>query len=433
MFKTLKEAFKIKEVRTKILITLLLLLIYRVGCWIPVPGIDTAVFQSAVSSDNGGFFSLLSSISGGALANGSLLALGVAPYINASIIIQLLSYVIPSLERLSKQGDEGRKKINFYTRIAALVMSVAQAVGIVLAFSNSGYVYTNIFPGAPEWITGVIVVCVLIAGGMFTLWLGEKISDIGVANGLSLIIFVGILSTAATTVVTSLKGLFAGNAEYGWTLLLFLLAVVVIFALIVFIDLAERKIPVQYANQVRGRKMYGGQSTHIPMKINGSGVMPIIFASAIITFPQLIMSIFWPNSSAYAWYSKYMGSSSWIYIVLSSLLILLFAFFYAQLSFNPDDVSKNIQQNGGFIPGIRPGRPTADYLRKISKRITLFGAIFLAFINLIPSLIFKAIDGVILVNALTATGMLIVVSVAIELNQQLQNQLLMRNYRGFLK
>lgn len=179
--------------------------------------------------------------------------------------------------------------------------------------------------------------------------------------------------------------------------------------------------------------MYGGQSTHIPMKINGSGVMPIIFASAIITFPQLIMSIFWPNSSAYAWYSINMGNTSWLYIVLSSVLILFFAFFYAQLSFNPDDVSKNIQQNGGFIPGIRPGKPTADYLRKISKRITLFGAIFLAFINLIPSLIFKAIDGVILVNALTATGMLIVVSVAIELNQSLQNQLLMRNYRGFLK
>ncbi len=433
MFKTLKEAFKIKEVRKKILLTLLLLLVYRIGCWIPVPGIDASVFSASVTSDNGGFFSLLSSISGGALANGSLLALGVGPYINATIIIQLLSYAIPSLEKLSKQGDEGRKKINFYTRIAALIMSIAQAVGIVMAFSNGGYAFNNIFPGAPEWITGAVVCAILVAGGMFTLWLGEKISEIGVGNGLSLIIFVGILSTAGTALLNGIQGIFAGNLDYIWTLLIFLLAVVLVFGLIVFIDLAERKIPVKYANQIRGRKMYGGQQTNIPMKVLGTGVMPIIFASAFITFPQLIMSIFWPTSAAYRWYSTWLGASSWVYIVVSSLLILFFAFFYSQLTFNPDDVAKEIQQNGGFIPGMRPGRQTADYLRGVSKRITLFGAIFLAFVNLIPSLIFKAIDGFILVNALTATGMLIVVSVAIEFNQQLEAQLFMRTYKGFLK
>lgn len=432
MFKTIKEAFKIKEVRIKIWITLALLLVYRIGCWIPVPGIDVSVFQSAVSNDNGGFFSLLSSISGGALSNGAILALGVAPYINASIIIQLLSYVIPSLERLSKEGDDGRQKINFYTRIAALIMSIAQAVGIVLAFSNQGLL-TGIISGAPTWITGTVVVLILVAGGMFTLWLGEKISDLGIANGLSLIIFVGILSTAGSSILSFIRSIANGNLIGLWSLVAFLLAVVLVFGLIVFVDLAERRIPVQYANQIRGRKMYGGQSTNIPLKINGGGVMPIIFASAILTFPQLIMSIFWPNSAAYKWYAAHLGSTSWVYIVISSLLILAFAFFYAQLTFNPDEVSKNIQQNGGFIPGYRPGKPTADYLRKISRRITLFGAIFLAFVNLIPSLVFKAIEGYILVNAFSATGMLIVVSVAIELNQSLENQLLTRQYKGFLK
>jgi len=432
MFKTIKEAFKIKEVRIKIWITLALLLVYRIGCWIPVPGIDVSVFQSAVASDNGGFFSLLSSISGGALSNGAILALGVAPYINASIIIQLLSYVVPSLERLSKEGDAGRQKINFYTRIAALIMSIAQAVGIVLAFSNQGLL-NGIIAGAPIWITGAVVVLILVAGGMFTLWLGEKISDLGIANGLSLIIFVGILSTAGNSILTYIRNIANGNLVGAWSLLAFFIAVILVFGLIVFVDLAERRIPVQYANQIRGRKMYGGQSTNIPLKINGGGVMPIIFASAILTFPQLIMSIFWPNSSAYKWYATYLGSTSWIYIVISSLLILAFAFFYAQLTFNPDEVSKNIQQNGGFIPGYRPGKPTADYLRKISRRITLFGAIFLAIVNLIPSLIFKSIEGYILVNAFSATGMLIVVSVAIELNQSLENQLLTRTYKGFLK
>lgn len=432
MFKTIKEAFKIKEVRIKIWITLALLLVYRLGCWIPVPGIDVSVFRNQVASDNGGFFSLLSSISGGALSNGAILALGVAPYINASIIIQLLSYVIPSLERLSKEGDAGRQKINFYTRVAALVMSIAQAVGIVLAFSNQGLL-TGIIPGSPVWVTGTAVVLVLVAGGMFTLWLGEKISDLGIANGLSLIIFVGILSTAGTSILGYIESIVSGNISGIWSLIIFLVAVILVFALIVFVDLAERRIPVQYANQIRGRKMYGGQSTNIPLKINGGGVMPIIFASAILTFPQLIMSIFWPTSSAYRWYTTYLGGTSWVYIVVSSVLILAFAFFYAQLTFNPDEVSKNIQQNGGFIPGYRPGRPTAEYLRKISRRITLFGAIFLAFVNLIPSLVFKAIEGYILFNAFSATGMLIVVSVAIELNQSLQNQLLTRTYKGFLK
>ena len=233
--------------------------------------------------------------------------------------------------------------------------------------------------------------------------------------------------------LTSIEGI-SSNLSHLWNILIFLVAVLLIFFLIVFVDLAERRVPVQYAKQIKGRKMYGGQSTNIPIRVNASGVMPIIFASALLTFPQLIMSIFWPNSDAMQWYNTNMGAGSWPYIVLTALLILFFSYFYSQISFNPDDISKQIQQNGGFIPGIRPGKPTADYLRKISNRVVLFGAIFLAFIALVPNLVFKGISGdSALINGFSATSLLIVVSVALEFDKQLEAQLLMRNYRGFLK
>ncbi len=242
------------------------------------------------------------------------------------------------------------------------------------------------------------------------------------------------MSSAGLAIIDNIEKIASGNLEGLWTLLIFLAAIIIIFGLIVFVDLAERKVPVQYAKQIKGRKMYGGQSTNIPIRVNGSGVMPIIFASALLTFPQLIMSIFAPNSSAMIWYNTWMGSGSWPYIVVSSLLILFFSYFYAQITFNPDDISKQIQQNGGFIPGIRPGKPTSEYLRKISNRVILFGAIFLAFIALVPNLIFKGIGGdSSLINAFSATGLLIIVSVALEFDKQLEAQLLMKNYKGFLK
>lgn len=431
MFKTFFNAFKIKELRGKILLTLLLLFIFRVGCWLPIPGIDTAVFKSYTEGNV--FLSLLSSISGGALQNGSFLALGVSPYISASIIIQLLAVAIPALERLSKQGEEGRKKMSLYTRLAALVLSIIQAVGIVIAYS--GEIDPNL-AGLPVWMSCTVMAVVLIAGGMFTVWLGERITELGVGNGMSLLIFVGILSTAGTAILSVMEQVFAGNVDYLWTLLIFAVAIVLIFGLIVFVDLAERKIPVQYAKQVKGRKMYGGQSTHIPIKINGSGVMPIIFASALLTVPQMLFQMFWPNSDAYFWYAENLGAGSWAYIVLTAILILFFAFFYSQITFNTDDISKRIQQNGGFIPGIRAGKPTSEYLRKISGRITFFGALFLAFISLIPSLALKGASTTLdstLINAFSATGLMIIVSVALELDKQLEAQMLMRNYRGFLK
>lgn len=430
MFKTIVNAFKVKEIRNKILLTLALLLIYRIGCWLPVPGLILGSFKEAVGSQD--FLSLISSISGGALSQGAILALGISPYISASIIIQLLTIAIPPLERLSKQGEEGRKKIGFYTKICALVLAVAQAIAIVISYKDA--LNTHMFGyEAPVWIIGTLVSIILVAGSMFTYWLGEKITELGIGNGLSLLIFVGILSTAGTSLYANIVGIFQGTYENIIELVIFLVALVLIFGFIVFMDLAERKIPVQYAKQIKGRKMYGGQSTFIPIRVNSTGVMPIIFAMSLLTFPQLLMSIFWPESPAYAWYSQWLGAGSWVYIVAVGLLILFFAYFWQQVTFNPDDIARNIQQNGGFIPTVRAGKPTADYLRRISNRITLFGALFLAVIAIIPSLIFKGIGNGGLVSAFSATGLLIIVSVAIEINKQLEAQMLMRNYRGFLK
>ena len=436
MFKTLVNAFKQKEVRNKLLLTLLLLFIYCVGCWIPLPGIDIQAFNEQIVGVDGeggnSFLALLSAISGGALANCAILALGVSPYITASIIIQLLTIAIPSLEKLSKEGgEEGRKKINYITRWIALVLSFAQAIGIVVAFQS----LLNpdvLWAGASTFITGAMIVVMLTAGGMFTVWLGERITDLGIGNGMSMLIFVGILSSASSAILSAITGI-GSDPNYIWNILIFLVALLLVFVFIVFMDLSERRIPVQYAKQVKGRKMYGGQSTYIPVRLNNSGVMPIIFANALIMFPQLISSIFWPEST---WYQNVLGTDSWAYIVLTALLILFFAYFYAQISFNTDDISRRIQQNGGFIPGIRPGKPTTEYLKRISHRITLFGAIFLSIVALVPSLIFKGIDlasSQSLVGAFSATGLLIIVSVALDFEKRLDAQLMMRTYKGFLK
>ena len=330
---------------------------------------------------------------------------------------------------MSKSGEDGRRKIQLYTRIAALVLAIAQAVGIVVAYSSS--IDANL-SGIPVWLVGCGVVITMVAGAMFTVWIGERITDLGIGNGTSLLIFVGILSSAGTS-ISAIIEYCTVDITYIWYLVLFIVAVVAIFALIVFMDGGERRVQVQYAKQIKGRKVYGGQSNYIPIRINATGVMPIIFASALITFPQLIISVFWPDVT---WYSDWLGTNSWLYIVLTALLILVFAFFYSKISFNPDDVSKRIQQQGGFIPGIRAGKPTAEYLGKISNRVTLFGAIFLAVIALIPSLAFKAIGDVsgasILINAFSATGLMIVVSVALELEKQLSAQMFVRNHKGFL-
>ena len=434
MWQTIVNAFKIKEIRRKILITIALLFVYRLGCYIPVPGVE--VFDGLGDYT---FLQIMSAVSGGALQYGTFFAMGIGPYINASIIIQLLTVGIPALERLSKQGEEGKRRLNTYTRILTLVLAIVQAIGILVAFKGS-INHTSLFGDFSDFIkflNYVFLVVVYTAGAALTMWLGERITDYGVSNGISLLIFAGILATAGTTILNLIKGLFnaATAASSAWSLIGFVIAAIVIFGAIVYVDDAERKVPVQYAKQVKGRKMYGGQSTHIPIKINAAGVMPLIFAFAILSFPDLIMNLFGlstSNSSFYAWWSTYMGSGSYLYMVILCLFIVFFAYFYNQIQFNPDDISKSIQSNGGFIPGTRPGKPTADYLRRVSNRITLFGAIFLALLALIPSLIFKSIDAS-LVNVFSATGLLIIVSVALEFDQALQSQIMMKNYKGFLK
>lgn len=432
MFKTLVNAFKVKDLRKKILITLGLLILYRVGCALVCPGFDLSEAISSSGQTGTSFFGLMNMLSGDALSNGSILALGVSPYITASIVIQLLAVAIPSWQNLSKQGEDGRRKLNLYTRIAALILALAQSIGIVVSFKS--YINTN-FLNIPEWLIATGIVLILTAGAMFTVWLGEKITKLGIGNGMSLLIFVGILSSAGT-------GIAAAFSEVGrdlnnlWTVIIYLAALVLVFGFIVFIDSSERRVNVKYAKQIKGRKMYGGQDTYIPIRMNASGVMPIIFASSLLTLPQLIMSIFWPNSSAYTWYQNYMGTNSWVYIVLLAVLIFAFAFFYAQITFDTEDISRRLQQQGGFIPGIRPGKTTADSLKKISTRITLFSAVFLAIIALIPSLAFKAIPDnstfASLLNAFSTTGLMIMVSVALEFDKGLNAQMLMRNYKGFL-
>lgn len=441
MFETLKNAFKSKEIRVKIWITLALILVYRIGCYIPIPTFNIAAMQQAeaFSSD---FLSILNVITGGSMQNATLFALGVLPFINSSIIMQLLALVIPALEKMSKEGEEGRKKLTQITRIVAVVLAVVQAIGIVVAFKSYFIDVFSFESGADNPIlTMALTIVLLVGGSVMAMWLSERITEYGIGNGTSIIIFIGILSTAGTTMAESFK-LVGNEWTYIWNIIGFILVVVAVLTFIVFMDGAERRITVQYSKQIKGNKMYGGQSTYIPIRVNGSGVMPIIFASSLLMFPQMIIQLFFSNTEAAVWYAQYMGSGTAVYYVLLALFILGFSYFYAQIQFNPEDVSKNIQQYGGFIPGIRAGKPTSDFLKKINNRITFFGAVFLMCLSLIPTFIFRALamgngtwaaPALPFANSFSATGLLIVVSVALELNKQLESQIMMKHYKGFLK
>ena len=439
MLQTIINAFKVKEIRRKVFMMLLLLLIFRIGCFIPVPGLDRVVFGELFTGDSANdFLALMSSITGGALAQGTVFALGIGPYINASIIMQLLSVGIPALERMSKQGEEGRKKIAQITRYVTILLAVIQSVGIIISFANqSGAIQTSLFFGQ-TWIAGVFMTIVYTAGALIVMWLGERITDYGVGNGQSMIIFIGILSTAGLQLLNKVKAI---SSDIGviWELVAFLLVSAVIFFAIIYVDLSERKVPVQYAKQVKGRKMYGGQSSSIPIRISGGGVMPLIFAFSILSFPQMICSMVDPAGEGWftIFWNNYMSASAteWgavVYTLVLCILIFAFSFFYAQMQFNPEDISRSIQQNGGFIHGIRPGKATENYLKKISNRITLFGAIYLSLVAFIPSVAFAwaSFD---LVNVFSTTGILIIVSCAMELEKQLQAQLMMKTHKGFLK
>lgn len=449
MFETIKNAFKVKEIRVKMLWTLLFLLLYRVGSYIPVPGIGDQLLSSEQLSKTS-YLNIMSMMTGGSLMNGTLFAMGIGPYINSSIIMQLLAVAIPPLERLSKQGEEGRRKISSYTRILTILLAIIQSIGILVSYaSNSGTgnfaELSAILAGGKENVTRfttalsyIIIVLFYTAGSCITMWIGERITEHGISNGISLLIYAGIVASFATFVIKEFSLIFLqGSLDRTelWKFIAYLVIILVLFAAIVWIELAERKVKVQYAKQVKGRKMYGGQSTEIPIKVNANGVMPLIFAFSILSFPELIGTLFgWQNFIN--WWQKWLGASSRypFYSIVLCLLILFFAFFYSQIQFQPEDISKTIQQNGGFIPGIRPGKPTADYLKKTSDRLTLFGAIFLALLALIPSLILNAIlPSASTSGSFSATGMLIVVSVALEFNTALESQIMAKKYKGFLK
>ncbi|MDD7350724.1 MAG: preprotein translocase subunit SecY [Clostridia bacterium] len=434
MWQTIKNAFADKDIRRRIFLTIGVLFLFRIGSFIPLPGIDYAFVEKAM--ENNQIFEMMSMMSGGALQYGTLFALGILPFINSFIIMQLLTLIIPPLERLSKQGDDGREKITTITRYVAIALAVIQSIGIIVTFNNAGAIQATFGSVA---VTAIMLIIMLTAGSTLVMWLGERITEYGIGNGTSLIIFVGIISGLGTGLVSA-SATVKDNYVNIFNIIGYLLLIVLLFIFIVFVDGSERRIKVNYAKQVKGNKMYGGQSTFIPIKVNSSGVMPIIFASSFMMFPQMIVSFIDQNSSLVSFYYRYLSpyGNYWVgnlvYYLIMFLLIIFFAYFYAQIQFNPQDVARNLQQYGGTIQGVRPGKATSEYLAKINNRITLFGALFLAFIAIIPVFLFRLIgEDIGLTNAFSATGMLIVVSVALEFDKQLESQIMMRHYKGFLK
>jgi preprotein translocase subunit SecY len=416
MWETLRNAWKIQDLRKKIIYTVGMLLVYRLLCYVPTPGVDLEAVSSAMS--NYSLLGFIDSITGSNLSNYTIMAMGITPYINSSIIMQLLAVAIPKLEELQKQGEEGRKKIAQITRYVTIGLGFLQAVGITVGMKAAS--------GAFSYIT--IGVC-LAAGTALAMWIGERINEKGLGNGVSLLIFAGIISRIGPQIVNSIASIANGTMN----VLSFLLIVVGSLAMVVavvFVDQGERRVPVQYAKRMVGRKMYGGQSTHIPMRVNSSGVMPLIFASALMQFPGTILAMVPAWTEANTWWQVHFSYTTWPYQLIFALLIIAFSFFYNTISFNPIDMSKNLQQNGGMIPGIRQGKPTSDYLARISRRITLFGALFLAVLAVVPTLL-AALCGVSI--PFGASSLLIAVSVALETTRQLESQMLMRHYKGFLK
>ena len=471
MLQTLKNAWNTKEIRSKILFTLLILLIYRIGSVIPVPFVDADKFTGSFS---GTVLDYMNTLSGGALSAMTLFALGVQPYINASIIIQLLAVVIPPLGRWAK---EDKKKMGYVTRISTVILAVITAIGYYFLLLNNGAVTAAAREGSMAWLYGIVIVVCYTAGASLVMWLGERINEKGIGNGISIILFANIIASVPNFVITLVQFIWGTyfyqenawlfgiiSTVFGILLVAMLLALI---AFVIYVTGSERRIPVQYAKKVVGRKMYGGQSSNLPIKLNMTGVMPIIFASSIVSFVPTIMQILesagaYKSDSGWAVFADIIGSEGFVYPIMLFILIIGFAYFYTQITFDPIEVANNLKKQGGAIPGIRQGRPTADYIKKILGKITLAGALFLAFISLLPMLlgphVFKHLfqwiaEGQYMgtmyessasyyaqnyANSLTSiftfggTTILIVVGVAIETFRELEAQLTMRNYKGFL-
>ena len=443
MIDTIRNAWKIPELRKKILFTVFALLIFRLGSVVPVPFINSDLLSNTLNS-MGGIFSLLGTMNGTAFSMAAVFALGVQPYINSSIIIQLLTVAIPALERLQRDGgEEGRKKIAAITRYVTVAIALFQGFGYytLIRTTNDGALLDT--AGLPGWWAAIVIILCFTAGSAFVMWLGEQITEFGIGNGISIILFAGILSQVPSMVATLYTGIrnnldgVTGEGVFNlpwWGAILIVIGMLAIVVLIVFIQNSERRIPVQYAKRVVGRKMYGGQSSHIPLKVNMSGVMPIIFAQAIASLPATI-GMFVPaaQQEGTGWYTflQIFNTTSVIYIVVYFLLIIGFSYFYSTMQFNPVEVANNLKKNGGFIPGFRPGKPTADFIHKVLNRITMFGALYLAIIAIAPIVTGAILDQGNL--AIGGTSIIIVVSVALETTKALEAQMLMRHYKGFLE
>ena len=427
MWETLRNAWKVEELRKKLIYTFLMLVLFRLVGVIPVSGINAAVVKEVAG--NYDMLGLVNMMTGNSFSQMTIMAMGITPYINSSIIMQLLTVAIPALERLQKDGgEEGKQKINRITRYVTVALAALQAIGIIAGLQKSG----NVLYPAYQNFFGYMTIGVIMAGGTaLAMWIGERITKNGIGNGVSLLIFAGIISNLFNGIALAFTDA-VGITHYGttiWQFLVIIISCLVITTLVTFVDMGERRIPVQYAKRVVGRKAYGGQSTYIPLKVIAVGVLPLIFAYSFMSFPGTIFAFFGTNSGVYKWWSTYMSQSSALYLIVCAVLIILFSYFYTSITFNPREIAENIQKQGGTINGRRPGKVTVDYLQRTSNRLTLFAALFLAVLATVPTLL-SVWNNVQIPFA--ASSILIAVSVAIETVRQVEAQLVMRHYKGFL-
>ena len=427
MIQTIRKAWGIPELRKKIIFTALILLIFRIGNAIPVPYVDTTLLNDYINQLSTTVLGLYNVMSGGAFAEATVFALGVQPYINSSIIIQLLTIAIPALERLARDGgEEGKKKIQSITRYATVAIAILQGWGYYMLMKNYG-ILTN----TGVW-AALVIIASFIAGSSFVMWMGEQITEFGIGNGISIILFAGILSRVPAMVSSMISGLQTGSLQW-WAAVLVVIGILALIVLITWVNGAERRIPVQYAKRQVGRKMYGGQASTLPMKVNMSGVLPIIFAQSIAMIPSTIAAFCKQPEKGTFWYSflNAIDTKSVLYMIFYFVMIIGFSYFYSTIQFNPIEISNNLKKNGGFIPGFRPGKPTADFIKKVLNKVTLFGAIYLGIVAILPLIIGKAVNNAAL--SIGGTSVILVVGVALETVQALESQMLMRQYKGFLE
>lgn len=433
MFKTIRNAWQLPDLRKKLLFTLLIIIVFRIGSVIPVPFLDSAALASAMGdlTNNGSMFAYLNTMSGGAFSNATLFAMGVTPYINSSIIIQLLTVAIPPLERLAKEGEEGRKKLATITRYVTVALGLIQGFAYFMFLKQSNVL--DYKTGFDFFFAAAVIILVFTAGTALMMWMGEQINQHGIGNGISILLFAGIIARFPV-IVAELANYWSmamsGSTQYFVLVPLFVVIFLAVIWVITFMQDSERRIPIQYAKRVVGRKMYGGQSSHLPIKLGLGGVLPIIFASSILSIPSTIKLIFPGITGFWNSFIELFSSSSWVYAVLYFILIIMFAYFYTSIQYNPIEMSNNLRQNNGTIPGIRPGKPTSDFIAKILSRITLIGALFLAVIALVP-IIYGKLTGMSSMS-LGGTSIIIVVGVCLDTVKQMESQMMMRHYKGFL-